>query len=372
MKPIILKELKTYNREYLSEKLEIDNKYMDEIIKNLAERKLISIKKGREISFKYVGIITYNEKVLFIFPKYIDKEDSELDLQEFKPILKLLKEYSKTEKLDNEELETLGLDLENEYTNKISLLVHILDNYIENDIYYNEMVTDEYNGEGEILWDKTVDNITPFIINGKVIYLDFITKLNIVNDTSLITNVHKFIVNECIAFMNNTGLDLYLDYNLNKIDCNLDNIDDSQFIINKLEREMQLQFNDNKINILKSMISFINKSFSKSNEYNIELFGTRNFYIVWEKLCSRVFKNEFESSESKSKYDKFYINPPIWEDSKKQNISIDESDEISTKKNRLTPDILKTCEHNNKKYLLILDAKYYNIVFSNNIYTKWH
>lgn len=365
MEPIVLKELKLYSREYLAEKLEIDDNYMNELIRNLNERKLISIKEDRKISFKYVGIVTYRKKVLFIFPKYIDKEDSELDLQEFKPILKLLKKYSKTENLDSEELETLGLDLENEYTNKISLVVHILDNYIENDIYYNEIVTDEYSGDGEILWDKTVNNIDPFIINGQVIYLDFITKLNIVNDSSLITDVHKFIVNECIEFMCNTGLDLYLGYNLDKIDCELGDIKDFEFIINKLEREMQLQFNDNKIDMLKSMISFINNSFSKGDEDKIDLFGTRSFYVVWEKLCSRVFKNEFESSENKSKYDKFYINSPIWEDLKNQDMSIDESNEISSKKNRLTPDILKTCEYNGDKYLLILDAKYYSIVFSN-------
>ena len=366
MKTILFKELKSYNIEYLSKKLEIDNEYMDELIKNLIERKLISKNKDKTISFKYVGIIIYNEKVLFIFPKYIDKNDDELDLPEFKQILKLLKEYSKIERLDSEEIETLGLDLEDQFTNTVSLVVYILDNYIENNIYYNEIVTDEYNGEGEILWDKTVDNIDPFIINGQVIYLDFITKLNILNDSSLITNVHKFIVNECIEFMSNTGLDLYLGYNLDKIDCDLDNIKDSEFIINKLEREMQIQFNDNKINMIKSMISFINNSLSKTEGDNIQLFGTRKFYIVWEKLCSRVFKNEFESTGNKSKYDKFYINPPTWENSKKQDISIDESDEISTKKNRLTPDILKTCEHNDKKYLLILDAKYYNIVFRNN------
>ena len=367
MKPIVLKELKPYNREYLSKKIEIDNNYMDEFIKNLTKRKLISIKKDKKISFKYVGIITYKDKVLFIFPKYIDKKETELDLQEFKPILKLLKEYSKTENLDSEELETLGLDLENQYTNTIPLLAYILDNYIENDIYYNEIVTDEYNGEGEILWDKTVDNIDPFIVNNQVIYLDFITKLNVLNDSSLIANIHRFIINECIEFMHNTGLDSYLGYNLDKVDCDLDNIEDYEFIVNKIEMEMQLQFNDNKINTLKSMISFINNSSNKGDDCNIELFGTRSFYVVWEKLCSRVFANEFESSENKSKYDKFYINSPIWEDSGKQDMSIDESDEIITKKNRLTPDILKTCEYNEKKYLLILDAKYYNIVFSNKI-----
>lgn len=366
MKPIILKELKSYNTEHLLKKLKIDNDYMNEFIKELNEKKLISINKNKEISFKYVGIITYKEKVIFVFPKYIDKEDSELNLQEFKPILNLLKEYSKTEKLYSEELETLGLEIENDYTNKISLLINILDNYIENDIYYNEIVTDEYNGDGEILWDKTVNNVIPFIINNQVVYLDFITKLNILDDSSLITNIHKFIVNECIEFLCNTGLDLYLGYNLDKIDCDLEDIGDSEFIIKKLEMEMHIQFNDNKINVLKSMISFINNNFYKGDQNNINLFGTRNFYIVWEKLCSRVFKNEFESNEKESKYEKFYINPPIWEDLKRCNMSIDESDEIITKKNRLTPDILKTYEYNDEKYLLILDAKYYNIEFSDN------
>ena len=75
MKPIFFKELKSYTIEYLSKKLEIDNEYMDELIKNLIERKLISKNKDKTISFKYVGIIIYNEKVLFIFPKYIDKND---------------------------------------------------------------------------------------------------------------------------------------------------------------------------------------------------------------------------------------------------------------------------------------------------------
>ena len=45
MKPIFFKELKSYTIEYLSKKLEIDNEYMDELIKNLIERKLISKNK---------------------------------------------------------------------------------------------------------------------------------------------------------------------------------------------------------------------------------------------------------------------------------------------------------------------------------------
>ena len=38
MKPIFFKELKSYTIEYLSKKLEIDNEYMDELIKNLFQK----------------------------------------------------------------------------------------------------------------------------------------------------------------------------------------------------------------------------------------------------------------------------------------------------------------------------------------------
>ena len=40
---------------------------------------------------------------------------------------------------------------------------------------------------------------------------------------------------------------------------------------------------------------------------------------------------------------------------------LEDNNEISMKKNRLTPDILRVVDLDGKKYILILDAKYYNI-----------
>lgn len=107
-----------------------------------------------------------------------------------------------------------------------------------------------------------------------------------------------------------------------------------------IDEELKIQFNDRKVNLLKSLKSFLlNESFK--SDISFSLWGTGTFYEVWEKVCAEVLGNEYKPG---NKYYKAITKNTraYWVDIKKYSAS-------------MIPDII--FEKDNVTYLI--DAKYY-------------
>ena len=179
---------------------------------------------------------------------------------------------------------------------------------------------------------------------------------NELEDEYIITQIHKWAIKYCLS-----KYGLILDYNSSVFHedaiNNINEIGEETFIKRILEKELSEVFVDRNIRLLKLLKSLITNEFD-TNQKNISLFGTRNFEIIWEKVCSKVFKNDIENKaplpyEQKSFKDN--IKRPIWSD--------DNTGE-GVPKETIIPDIV--CVNYSRKSFFIIDAKYYNTRFESS------
>lgn len=359
---IILKELKPYNESALLEKFDIDRCELNDILKILEAKKIIKYNPKNEVQFLYVGIIIVSHKLMFILPKYILCATRKEELSHMRNIVRLLNEFSEREKLEESDIEDINLEQETLESNLIAIISFLLDDYIENGLYQNEIDVIEFNGDGDINWDKTIDQIYPVMIGDQWLYADLVTSKSSIDYKQFITLLHGRVINECIGFFNGTGLNEILSYDLDMVDNAIDGIEDIEKVERELEKEIVIQFNDRKRRVLHAIKSYLEKK-SGLSDTKLMLYGTRNFKWIWEVVCGHIFDNEFVKKGTKSKYEIFGIESPKWNIGNETDLKLND---VEMKKNRLTPDILKVIIKDNVKYLLILDAKYYNVRLSNS------
>ena len=137
---ILLKELRPYSAEELMNKLEVENDDFQKIIKILDDKKILRYNYRGEIQFSYVGIVIVKGKAIFIFPKYVECKNKEGEIQAIKQVIKLLNEFTEREKLDKNNLDSFSLEQETLEDNLIPIICFLLDDYIENNIYENEII----------------------------------------------------------------------------------------------------------------------------------------------------------------------------------------------------------------------------------------
>lgn len=355
-------ELVSYSKRELLKCLEVNNEELEEILKVLDEKKIIK-RNNDKFQFVYVGIAIVKNKPIFILPKYINIKNKDKQKLHLKKIIELLNEFTLRERLDENNIESIVFNEEKEENEFLSIIKFILDDYSEYGVYKNEIEAIELNGNGDINWDKTIEQIDPMVFNKQWIYADFITNKSIVDENKFITLIHGTILNECINILKKYHLDLFINCNEEVVEKTLENLDeeDIEVLENEIDKEITVQFNDRKRRVLYAMKSYLNKR-SGIGESDLILFGTRNFKWIWEVICGYVFKNEFVNYGKKSKYEVFNITPPKW-NINGSNVENKDTTDLEMKKNRLTPDILRTIILPEGKKLLILDAKYYNIRF---------
>ncbi|WP_300347703.1 LlaJI family restriction endonuclease [Clostridium sp.] len=367
---LILKELESYSKLRLYEKLSDsksikDKTTLEDILNILVKRSIIKYDRHLNIKFDYVGLVVVKNIPIFVKPKYSFTKDKDIELVLMKNIIKLLNDFSEREKLDSSNIESIEFEAEIQENNLISIINFLLEDYIENGLYENEINSYELNGDGDIDWDKTIDQINPLVINNQWVYTDLITKNNIIDNNRFITMLHAKVINECTELLNRTSLNIILKYDIEELENSIDSIEDKDYIFYEIDKEITVQFSDRKRRILKAIKSYLEKK-SGAEESDLLLYGTRNFKWIWEVICGYIFDNEFIKDGNISKYEKYGIASPEWTIYGNGILNTDEYNILQEKKNRLTPDVLKVTEYNGEKYLLILDAKYYNVIVEEN------
>jgi len=341
-----LHEEKYYSENELLKSLKVKN--IDLLYKELGLKGILKKEESKGYKFSYVGLIIFKEeniiKPIVILPKYLKNIDlTKADrVEKTKQLIKLFKRYS-SENLSEEELETIGTDFNANNFNIIALIDYLISDYIEYGLYFNEISDYELNGNGEINWQKTIEENTAYLSNNQVFYLDYFTSKSEFNEQDYIRNLHKYILNKCSEIIENIEIFEVLDFP--KMDFLVDEnlLENKNFMLKKIENEMQIQFSERKLRVLKAMHNFLEKEKSIESDDSLTLYGTKSFYNIWEKACGFILGNEYD------KY-KNLIAKPNW---KALNSFTDNL------KDTLIPDILRNIETT----FFIFDAKYYNIHF---------
>lgn len=315
--------------------------------------------------FTFVGVLTIDDIVILSFPKYLLTKTE--PFEEMKEIVKVLKKYDSEEKFVH--LHS-GFDEEKEF-NLLSICLYIINDYYENGIYTNQKDIIETNGEGEILWDNTINETFAFIIRNKPYYLELKTRNVDDDEMDYISRLHKCIITDCCKKLKEANLldlfeidDLYLSYE------NLENFGEREHIIYKLQSELNVQFITKKQILLKTLCIYIEHSKSFKEYFGFSMYGTNSFHNVWERVCSSVFDNKLKTPLSKLKLP---VDLHDCYDSKKDESLLDiiekpkwiyfgSENKEHDAKDTLRPDLISLYAVDEGLCFGIFDAKYYNLV----------
>jgi len=347
MKLVYCEELKTYTVNELKDLLDIQSiTILGRIISELETKRIVIQKENGLFFFEFVGVLIFSEVILFSLPKYIQISDKR---KVAKQLLLLFHEYSKRENLEKEEVESLGeIDAATSY-NMLSVIIFLLIDYFESGLYKNEKNVYLFNGEDEIDWMKTLNEIQPIIIDGEPVCLEYYTTTTQNDEENYFRQLHRYILSESSQKLTELGLEDLLGFEPVVFNIDEESLGSPETILSRINIEMNTQYNNRKQLLLKAMSSFISKERMENDNFSISFYGTRTFNLVWEKTCAYILDNKYSKLKK-------YIAKPIW-----RTVSAN-THETRT----LIPDIVSILNNQTGKLMIISDAKYYNLLLSDS------
>lgn len=315
--------------------------------------------------FTFVGVLSIGNIIIKSFPKYLFSKEE--PFEEMKEVIKVLNKYDSEEHIVNL---YNGYDNQREF-NLLSVCLYLIKDYFENGLYTAEQEIIETNGDGEILWDNTIDETFAVIIRNKPYYTELQT-INVNNDDlDYIVRLHKYIITECCEKLKNSDLlDLFDMPYVNLSDEDLESFGDKDYIIRKLQKELSVQFVTRKQILLKTLCIYLDNKKSFKENLGFSMYGTNSFHAIWEKACTTVFDNQLsipigrlnlntnlhEDYQNIKGYKLIdIIEKPIW--------TAFEYNKEHEVKHTLIPDLISLYELSDGEMCFgIFDAKYYNII----------
>lgn len=401
MKSVYIRERKLYTKSEMMELFsELDANQLNIFISNLKAYGILKLVKGiskhLELSnlvilddylfwesdnqdsscyiFNYVGIIIVDGYLLCCYPKYLLSHDKIEDKTEcrqlLKQVLKVLHRYN----TNTQSIQLYCEGLQASSFSRLSLIIALLDDYFQNGIYINTQNVHEFNGVGEINWNRTINFIHPMWQEEEPYYINLWTRKNTIDDKNFIQRIHECLLTHCSRELEELTLLELLDIQgVDLTDLLLEDLGDKEYLLHRISNELNIEFNSRKQYVLKLMSALIMEYSSVSEANNINLFGTNSFNLVWECVCADVFDNKLKVPLSSLPLPQPVKIPNNILDTKPKTLQdlIERPKWISTKNNiafsdTLIPDLISVEQYGNGYSFVILDAKYYTIRLENN------
>ena len=319
--------------------------------------------------FTFVGVLVFGNCVLKIYPKYLLCAENVLPAM--RQVLKVLEKYNNsTEQIIN----LFNGEGDNRSFNLLSVILFLFHDYYEYGLYTNSEMVLEVNGEGDIQWQKTIDETFPVISRNRPFYTEIYTRKVTYDDDDFFRRLHRVILTECSSRLLKVQLiDLFELDSLILSEETMDDLGDRDFILHRILQELDVQFNTRKQTLLKTMYSFIAESQKMEDAgVGISIFGTTAFNMVWEKVCGQVFNNQLQSQLDTiallQPLDQFRYKPnkklidiiekPAW--------VAKDGEYVKHAKDTLIPDLITFVHSGSETMMIILDAKYYNLQMESN------
>ncbi len=349
----IVKAVKAAKPEY--EDLSNQDIVLTDVVENNTEIQYV---------FDFVGVVMVEEHVFKCYPKYISSTIE--PIEQLKKVLKVIKKYN-----DKEQLVYLyNGEEDNKIFNRLAVSLHLLEEYFQYGIYTNQHDVIETNGEGEILWDKTINETFALIQNNRPYYVELQTQNAVDDEMDYIKRLHECVLTQCTLELKETGiLELFDIAEVELTGAQLDDFGDVDYIKYQLEQELRTQFVTRKQTLLKTIYTYIANDKANQDDLNFSLYGTNSFNLVWEKVCAENFgsvldkklyelplglSEDYEASKNEKLIS--IIDKPQWH---KNNPYITDG-----KVDTLKPDLICIYPCNDTEYCFgIYDAKYYCIDF---------
>lgn len=337
--------------------------------------------------FAFVGIIICRSRIIYAYPKYIGKPNklpTVKPVKELAQVIRVIEKYSKEK--SKQEVRNINLFVDEEDTGKIntlSVMLFLLEDYTANGPYENDETIIEINGNGSVLWQKTVDETYPFIKDNRPYYTELYTCRDICDEDDYFKRLHEYVVTRCSHEIEIAGLTSFFSLPIAEISDDEENaFGEPEYIVSLLETAIATTYDDRKLSVLKAMKAYFNSSKILVGDTELQLIGTRSFNLIWEEVCAKVYSsqkgdsrtrhpnvNEIEPRIDYTLINKAFdkkpptlvelIKQPIWKRYSKESKGIP--------KETFNPDYLRfEMGKTRDKYIFyILDAKYYCPVWTN-------
>ncbi len=306
--------------------------------------------------FTFVGVIVVAGRALKCYPKYLLHTTNPVN--ELQQVIKVLEKYNTKEQI----VRMFNDSSESQSFNLLAVLLFLLQDYYENGVYSNTENVIESNGSGEILWDKTINETFTLLSNNRPYYTELQTKRRVNDDFDYFKRLHECILTKASEELQAADLlDLFEITEVDLTDDELDDFGDKEYILYRIEKELNTQFNTRKQLVLKTIYAYIDHSGNLFDTDCLSIFGTNSFNLVWEGVCSDIMDNQLERPLGslklpvplKPEYDRKQklvelIEKPLWTATGKE------------ANDTLIPDLISIFETEQGCDFIIFDAKYYN------------
>lgn len=205
--------------------------------------------------FTYVGVITCGSRVIKVYPKYLLSKKDDNVLDEMKQIVKVLERYSRSEE---QIINVFNGDGENRSFNILAVILFLINDYYEYGIYTNSEDIIEVNGEGEILWGKTIDESFAMIEDNRPYYMELYTEKSVEDDMDYFKRLHECVLTECSRQLRDAQLDALFDMDAIELsEETLADFGDKEYVLERIIKELNLQFNTHRQILLKTLYAYV-------------------------------------------------------------------------------------------------------------------
>lgn len=322
------------------------------------------------VTFSFVGIVSYKHLVLRCLPKFFEREECCGPALE-RIIKAIFRQRSSDISPNSQHDESLD-----SMQGAMDEAVFFVADYLQNGEYPANPIVRESVSHGEIDWERTIAEKTPWLLGEALVYLDPVHTYVEADDSDFCQQLHLAIVSDCFRFLKSTGIAEIIGIgSWPPSEAKLSDFGNPDYLLSKLRSERQVQFDDRRLRLLELMERHLERSMGLRSFESFGFFGTAHFEIVWETLCSHAFSNQRDLPISKclshaslsgragqlstNSTMKDLIERPMW---RIANGALSFEQESAGK---LNPDIV-TVHHENGDCLAILDAKYYALKIGHN------
>ena len=392
---VFLREQKRYTQEDLVKEFQCSEEKAVRILKRLKEYSVLKAVKANDTQkdltdlldedieiadvevgeneylyvFTFVGVITIEGRVLKCYPKYL--LDATTPKVELKQVLKVLEKYNSKEqiiRMYNDTSDSSAL---------LAVMLFLLQDYFEYGAYTNTQDIIEFNGSGDILWDKTINETFTLLSNNRPYYPELLTMKRVNDDFDFFKRLHECILTRCTEELRDADLlDLFDIMGVDISDEHIEDFGDKEYILERIVKELNVQFNTRKQLLLKTLYAYIANSSALDDLDCFSMFGTNSFNLVWEKVCAEVMDNQLQKPigglrlpmplaeqyrDMRHKKLIDLIDKPQWSGTAPNSELF-----VKQAEDTLIPDLISIVNVDGNYQFIIFDAKYYNIQLEHN------
>lgn len=394
---VFLREQKRYTQEDLVKEFHCSEEKTVHILKRLKEYGVLKAVKANDIQkdltdlvdedieiadveigeneylyvFTFVGVITIEGRVLKCYPKYL--LDATAPKAELKQVLKVLEKYNSKEQI----IRMYNDTSDSSAFNMLAVMLFLLQDYFEYGAYTNTQDIIEFNGSGEILWDKTINETFTLLSNNRPYYPELLTMKRVNDDFDFFKCLHECILTRCTEELRDADLlDLFDIVGVNISDEQIEDFGNKEYVLDRIIKELNVQFNTRKQLLLKTLYAYIANSSALDDLDCFSMFGTNSFNLVWEKVCAEVMDNQLQKpigglplpvpladQYRNIRYMKLIdlIGKPQWSGTAPGGEPF-----LKQAEDTLIPDLISIVNVDGTYQFIIFDAKYYNIQLEHN------